>query len=51
MAGFFVHEHGGGLVKYVIKFTETPKNCKECKHWDANNRSCKLKRCEYKAKQ
>ena len=36
-------------MKHIIKFTETPKNCKACKNWNAKNRQCKLKECEYTA--
>lgn len=35
---------------FTIKFTETPKTCKDCNHWNANNRKCALKACAYKAK-
>lgn len=33
-----------------IVWIETPKTCKECKHYDPRRKRCTLKECRYRAK-
>lgn len=33
-----------------IKFISTPTTCKECDHYDAKAKKCKLKVCRYPAR-
>ena len=28
-----------------IKFRETPKTCRDCRHWDEQKKECRLIRC------
>lgn len=34
----------------MIKFISTPTTCKECAHYDAKAKKCKLKVCRYPAR-
>lgn len=40
---------GGNDVEKII-FVSTPRTCKDCKHYNKQDKRCRLKVCMYKAR-